>query len=159
MPPPLPYFKVKSALFPFPTSPQYFSLICDPFADPICQDFPFWVEVREASLLLEVGKYLVVHWAEPSVGTRSRLLRQQNIHVLVFDELVGSLVDSLAAELVFLPTVSVVDLTAQGYDSITALFFFKQPWCALIVGCMFWSVYLETSSSSGCHTPGADLAW
>jgi hypothetical protein len=24
-----------SALFPFPTSPQYFSLICDPFADPI----------------------------------------------------------------------------------------------------------------------------
>jgi hypothetical protein len=22
-------------LFPFPTSPQYFSLICDPFADPI----------------------------------------------------------------------------------------------------------------------------
>ena len=24
-----------SALFPFPTSPQYVSLICDPFADPI----------------------------------------------------------------------------------------------------------------------------
>ena len=24
-----------STLFPFPTSPQYFSLICDPFADPI----------------------------------------------------------------------------------------------------------------------------
>jgi hypothetical protein len=24
-----------SSLFPFPTSPQYFSLICDPFADPM----------------------------------------------------------------------------------------------------------------------------
>ena len=35
MPPPLPYFKVSINLFPFPTSPQYFSLICDPFADPI----------------------------------------------------------------------------------------------------------------------------
>jgi hypothetical protein len=33
--PPLPYFKVNICLFPFPTSPQYFSLICDPFADPI----------------------------------------------------------------------------------------------------------------------------
>jgi hypothetical protein len=52
-----------------------------------------------------------------------------------------------------------MQIGAQGYDSITAVFFFKQPWCALIVGCMFWSVYLETSSSSGCHTPGAGLAW
>jgi hypothetical protein len=26
---------ITSALYPFPTSPQYFSLICDPFADPI----------------------------------------------------------------------------------------------------------------------------
>ena len=32
-PPPL--FLTSSVLFPFPTSPQYFSLICDPFADPI----------------------------------------------------------------------------------------------------------------------------
>ena len=32
MPPPLPYL---STLFPFPTSPQYFSLICDPFEDLI----------------------------------------------------------------------------------------------------------------------------
>jgi hypothetical protein len=80
---------------------------------------PFWVEVREATPLLEVDTYLSIHRAEPSVGTGSRLLRQQNIHVLVFDELVGSLVDPLAAELVFLPE-TVVDLTAQGYDSITA---------------------------------------
>ena len=28
-------FLTSSALFPFPISPQYFSLICDPFADPI----------------------------------------------------------------------------------------------------------------------------
>ena len=35
MPPALPYFKETSALYPFPTSPQYFSFICDPFADPI----------------------------------------------------------------------------------------------------------------------------
>ena len=35
MPPPLPYFKVNIYPFPLPTSPQYVSLICDPFADPI----------------------------------------------------------------------------------------------------------------------------
>ena len=35
MPPPLPYFKVNICLFLFPTSAQYFSPICDPFADPI----------------------------------------------------------------------------------------------------------------------------
>ena len=35
MPPPLPYFKVHICPFPLPTSPQYFSLICDPFANPI----------------------------------------------------------------------------------------------------------------------------
>jgi hypothetical protein len=29
------FAKYSSALFPFPTSLQYFSLICDPFADPI----------------------------------------------------------------------------------------------------------------------------
>jgi hypothetical protein len=42
-------------------------------------------------------------WNETSVGTGSGLLRQQNIHVLFFGDLVGSLVDPLAAELVFLP--------------------------------------------------------
>jgi hypothetical protein len=35
MSPPLPYFKVNICPFSFPTSPQYFSLIYDPFADPI----------------------------------------------------------------------------------------------------------------------------
>jgi hypothetical protein len=54
-------------------------------------------------------------------------------------DLVGSLVDPLAAELVFLPE-TVVGLTAQSYDSITAVLFFNQPWCPLIVGCMLWSV-------------------
>jgi hypothetical protein len=82
---------------------------------------------------------MAIHRAEPSVGTGSRLLRQQNIHVIVFGDLVGSLVDPLAAELVFLPE-TVVGLTAQSYDSITAVLFFKQPWCPLIVGCMLWSV-------------------
>jgi hypothetical protein len=48
--------------------------------------------------LLEVDKYLAVHRAEPPVGTGSRFLRQQNIHVIVFGDLVGSLVDPLAAE-------------------------------------------------------------
>jgi hypothetical protein len=46
---------------------------------------------------------LIVNDTETSVGTGSGLLRQQNIHVLVFGDLVGSLVDPLAAELVFLP--------------------------------------------------------
>ena len=35
MPPPLPYFKVNICPFPLPTSPQYFTLICDSFADPV----------------------------------------------------------------------------------------------------------------------------
>jgi hypothetical protein len=58
---------------------------------------------------------------------------------MYYGDLVGSLVDPLAAELVFLPE-TVVGLTAQGYDSITTVLFFKQPWCSLIVGCMLWSV-------------------
>jgi hypothetical protein len=48
---------------------------------------------------------LVINGTETSVGTGSGLLRQQNIHVLVFGDLVGSLVDPLAAELVFLLTL------------------------------------------------------
>jgi hypothetical protein len=43
-----------------------------------------------------------------------------NVHVLFFGDLVGSLVDPLAAELVFLPE-TVLGLTAQGYDCITVL--------------------------------------
>ena len=33
--PPLPYFKVNICPFPLPHFASYFSLICDPFADPI----------------------------------------------------------------------------------------------------------------------------
>ena len=35
MPPPLPYFKVNMCPFPLPHFGSIFSLICDPFADPI----------------------------------------------------------------------------------------------------------------------------
>jgi hypothetical protein len=35
-----------SALFPFPTSPQYFSLICDPFADPIISFHSRYISFR-----------------------------------------------------------------------------------------------------------------
>jgi hypothetical protein len=39
------------------------------------------------------------------------------LSVLVFDDLVGSLVDPLAAK--FVRTKAKIDLTAQSYDSIT----------------------------------------
>jgi hypothetical protein len=55
-------------------------------------------EVREATPLLEVGKYLAIHRAEPPVGTESRLLRQQNIHVIVFGDLIGSLERKVLAD-------------------------------------------------------------
>jgi hypothetical protein len=57
-------------------------------------------------------------YAEPSVGTGSRLLRQQNIDVIVFGDLVGSPVDPLAAELFFLPETVVGLPENQGEDTV-----------------------------------------
>jgi hypothetical protein len=82
---------------------------------------------------------LVINGTETSVGTGSGLLRQQNIHVLVFGDLVGSLVDPLAAELVFLPE-TVVGLATQGNNSISSVLFFEEPGCPLVVGSMFGGV-------------------
>jgi hypothetical protein len=43
---------------------------------------------------------LVINGTETSVGTGSRLLRQQNIHVLFFGDLVGSLFATSLEEMV-----------------------------------------------------------
>jgi hypothetical protein len=80
---------------------------------------------------------MVIEWLEWEAQQSGYHVRHHDN--LVFGDLVGSPGDPLAAELFFLPE-TVLGLTAQGYDSITAVLFFKQPWCPLIVGCMLWSV-------------------
>jgi hypothetical protein len=57
---------------------------------------------------------------------------------MVFGDLVGSLVDLLAAELVFLPETVV--LATQGNNSISSVLFFEEPGCPLVVGNMFGGV-------------------
>ena len=91
---------------------------------------------------------MVINGTETFVGTGSGLLRQQNIHVLFFGDLVGSLVDPLAAELVFL-LETVVGLATQGNHSIPGKFGLKQTRRPLVVGKSWIFVLLPQTKSAG----------
>ena len=75
----------------------------------IFQNFPFGVKVRKSASFLEVGVDLVIHRTETSVGTGTGFFGKQYIHVSVFGDVVGALVDSFATELCFV-TETVVGL-------------------------------------------------
>jgi hypothetical protein len=57
----LPICSISNLTFPFPTSPQYFSLIYDPFADPIISlPLPRYFSFRLPHLNIPTGQQVPV---------------------------------------------------------------------------------------------------